>query len=255
MEEDKRLAAFKRLLDIMDELREKCPWDSKQTIDSLRYLTIEETYELSDAIIDHKYDNIREELGDLMLHLVFYAKIGAEKEQFDITDVLDGICEKLIRRHPHIFGDTVAQTAEDVKANWEKIKLKEGKRSVLGGVPVSLPAMVKAYRMQEKAKGVGFEWNNTSEVWEKLEEELGELKTEVEAQSEHIEEEFGDVLFSLINYARFIHVNPEDALEKTNKKFIKRFQYMEERAHAQGKQLSDMTLDEMEALWQEAKKN
>ncbi|MBR4218611.1 MAG: nucleoside triphosphate pyrophosphohydrolase [Bacteroidales bacterium] len=255
MEEDKRLAAFKRLLDIMDELREKCPWDSKQTIDSLRYLTIEETYELSDAIIDHKYDNIREELGDLMLHLVFYAKIGAEKEQFDITDVLNGICEKLIRRHPHIFGDTVAQTAEDVKANWEKIKLKEGKRSVLGGVPVSLPAMVKAYRMQEKAKGVGFEWNNTSEVWEKLEEELGELKTEVEAQSEHIEEEFGDVLFSLINYARFIHVNPEDALEKTNKKFIKRFQYMEERAHAQGKQLSDMTLDEMEALWQEAKKN
>ena len=255
MEEDKRLAAFKRLLDIMDELREKCPWDSKQTIDSLRYLTIEETYELSDAIIDHKYDNIREELGDLMLHLVFYAKIGAEKEQFDITDVLNGICEKLIRRHPHIFGDTVAQTAEDVKANWEKIKLKEGKRSVLGGVPVSLPAMVKAYRMQEKAKGVGFEWNNTSEVWEKLEEELGELKTEVEAQSEHIEEEFGDVLFSLINYARFIHVNPEDALEKTNKKFIKRFQYMEERAHTQGKQLSDMTLDEMEALWQEAKKN
>ena len=255
MEEDKRLAAFKRLLDIMDELREKCPWDSKQTIDSLRYLTIEETYELSDAIIDHKYDNIREELGDLMLHLVFYAKIGAEKKQFDITDVLNGICEKLIRRHPHIFGNTVAQTAEDVKANWEKIKLKEGKRSVLGGVPVSLPAMVKAYRMQEKAKGVGFEWNNTSEVWEKLEEELGELKTEVEAQSEHIEEEFGDVLFSLINYARFIHVNPEDALEKTNKKFIKRFQYMEERAHAQGKQLSDMTLDEMEALWQEAKKN
>lgn len=255
MEEDKRLAAFKRLLDIMDELREKCPWDSKQTIDSLRYLTIEETYELSDAIIDHKYDNIREELGDLMLHLVFYAKIGAEKEQFDITDVLNGICEKLIRRHPHIFGDTVAQTAEDVKANWEKIKLKEGKRSVLGGVPVSLPAMVKAYRMQEKAKGVGFEWNKTSEVWDKLEEELGELKTEVEAQSEHIEEEFGDVLFSLINYARFIHVNPEDALEKTNKKFITRFQYMEERAHAQGKQLSDMTLDEMEALWQEAKKN
>ena len=255
MEEDKRLAAFKRLLDIMDELREKCPWDSKQTIDSLRYLTIEETYELSDAIIDHKYDNIREELGDLMLHLVFYAKIGAEKEQFDITDVLNGICEKLIRRHPHIFGDTVAQTAEDVKANWEKIKLKEGKRSVLGGVPVSLPAMVKAYRMQEKAKGVGFEWNKTSEVWDKLEEELSELKTEVEAQSEHIEEEFGDVLFSLINYARFIHVNPEDALEKTNKKFIKRFQYMEERAHAQGKQLSDMTLDEMEALWQEAKKN
>ena len=255
MEEDKRLAAFKRLLDIMDELREKCPWDSKQTIDSLRYLTIEETYELSDAIIDHKYDNIREELGDLMLHLVFYAKIGAEKEQFDITDVLNGICEKLIRRHPHIFGNTVAQTAEDVKANWEKIKLKEGKRSVLGGVPVSLPAMVKAYRMQEKAKGVGFEWNKTSEVWDKLEEELGELKTEVEAQSEHIEEEFGDVLFSLINYARFIHVNPEDALEKTNKKFIKRFQYMEERAHAQGKQLSDMTLDEMEALWQEAKKN
>ena len=255
MEEDKRLAAFKRLLDIMDELREKCPWDSKQTIDSLRYLTIEETYELSDAIIDHKYDNIREELGDLMLHLVFYAKIGAEKEQFDITDVLNGICEKLIRRHPHIFGDTVAQTAEDVKANWEKIKLKEGKRSVLGGVPVSLPAMVKAYRMQEKAKGVGFECNKTSEVWDKLEEELSELKTEVEAQSEHIEEEFGDVLFSLINYARFIHVNPEDALEKTNKKFIKRFQYMEERAHAQGKQLSDMTLDEMEALWQEAKKN
>lgn len=255
MEEDKRLAAFKRLLDIMDELREKCPWDSKQTIDSLRYLTIEETYELSDAIIDQKYDGIREELGDLMLHLVFYSKIGAEKEQFDITDVLNGICEKLIRRHPHIFGDTVAQTAEEVKANWEKIKLKEGKRSVLGGVPVSLPAMVKAFRIQEKAKGVGFEWNHTDEVWDKLEEELGELKTEVDAQSEHIEEEFGDVLFSLVNYARFIHVNPEDALEKTNKKFIKRFKYMEECAHAEGKQLSEMTLDEMEALWQEAKKN
>lgn len=254
MEIDKRLAAFKRLLDIMDELRTKCPWDSKQTIDSLRYLTIEETYELSDAIIEKKYDNIREELGDLMLHLVFYSKIGDEQKQFDITDVLNGICEKLIRRHPHIFGDTVAKTAEDVKVNWEKIKLQEGKRSVLGGVPVSLPAMVKAYRIQEKAKGVGFEWSNTEDVWQKVEEELEELKVEANAHSEHAEEEFGDVLFSLINYARFINVNPEDALEKTNRKFIKRFQYIEEIAHKNNQTLSDMSLDEMEMLWQQAKK-
>lgn len=254
MEQDKRLVAFKRLLDIMDELRAKCPWDSKQTIDSLRYLTIEETYELSDAIIEKQYDEVRKELGDLMLHIVFYSKIGSEMSKFDITDVLNGICEKLIRRHPHIFGDAVAETAEDVKVNWEKIKLQEGNRSVLGGVPVSLPAMVKAYRIQEKAKGVGFEWEKTEQVWDKVVEELGEFKAEVDANSEHIEEEFGDILFALINYARFIHVNPEDALEKTNRKFIKRFQYIEESARAQGKPLVDMTLDEMEELWQEAKK-
>lgn len=254
MEEDKRLVAFKRLLDIMDELRAKCPWDSKQTIDSLRYLTIEETYELSDAIIEKQYDEVRKELGDLMLHIVFYSKIGSEMSQFDITDVLNGICEKLIRRHPHIFGNAVAETAEDVKVNWEKIKLQEGNRSVLGGVPVSLPAMVKAYRIQEKAKGVGFEWEKTEQVWDKVTEELDEFKAEVDANSEHIEEEFGDILFALINYARFIHVNPEDALEKTNRKFIKRFQYIEESARAQGKPLVDMSLDEMEKLWQEAKK-
>lgn len=254
MQEDKRLVAFKRLLDIMDELREKCPWDSKQTFESLRYLTIEETYELSDAIIDKQYGEMSKELGDLLLHIVFYSKIGAEQQLFDIADVANGICEKLIRRHPHIFGDVKAETAEDVKNNWEKIKLKqEGNRSVLGGVPVSLPAMVKSYRIQEKAKGVGFDWNNAEEVWNKVEEEVGELKVELENKSNRVEEEFGDVLFALINYARFINVNPEDALEKTNRKFIKRFQYIEQKAKEAGRFIGDLTLNEMEAYWQEAK--
>lgn len=252
--EDQRLLAFKRLLDIMDELRQKCPWDSKQTIDSLRYLTIEETYELSDAIIEKDYDDLKKELGDLLLHIVFYSKIASEEQHFDITDVANGICEKLIVRHPHIFGDEKAATAEDVKNNWEKIKLKkEGNRSVLGGVPSALPAMVKAYRIQEKARGVGFDWHNTEEVWAKVEEELQELKTEVAEQSDKIEDEFGDVLFALINYARFVKVNPEDALEKTNRKFIKRFQYIEQKAKESGRFIGDLTLDEMEVFWQEAK--
>ena len=233
--EDKRLEAFKRLLDIMDELRQKCPWDSTQTIDSLRYLTIEETYELSDAIIEKDYNDLKKELGDLLLHIVFYSKIASEDNHFDITDVANGICEKLILRHPHIFGNEHAATAEDVRNNWEKIKLKkEGNRSVLGGVPSALPAMVKAYRIQEKARGVGFDWHNTEEVWNK--------------------DEFGDVLFALINYARFIKVNPEDALEKTNRKFIKRFQYIEQKAKESGRFIGDLTLDEMEIFWQEAKK-
>ena len=245
--EDPRLLAFKRLLDIMDELREKCPWDSTQTIDSLRYLTIEETYELSDAIIEKDYNDLKKELGDLLLHIVFYSKIASEGKYFDITDVANGICEKLILRHPHIFGDEHAATAEDVR--------KEGNRSVLGGVPSALPAMVKAYRIQEKARGVGFDWNNTEEVWDKVEEELDELKVEVTQNSDRVEDEFGDVLFALINYARFIKVNPEDALEKTNRKFIKRFQYIEQKAKESGRFIGDLTLDEMEALWEEAKNN
>lgn len=254
MMNDPRLLAFKELLDIMDELRLKCPWDSKQTFESLRYLTIEETYELSDAILEKKYDDIPKELGDLMLHLVFYAKIGSEKELFDITDVLKGISEKLIRRHPHIFSDTVVQDEEDVRANWEVIKLKEGNRSVLGGVPMSLPALVKAYRIQEKARGVGFDWENIDQVWEKVNEEMSEFREEVAQNSIRTEEEFGDLLFALINYARFLKINPEDALEKTNRKFISRFQYMENEAKTMNKSLSDMTLDEMEVLWQKAKK-
>lgn len=255
MQEDKRLVAFKRLLDIMDELREKCPWDSTQTFDSLRYLTIEETYELSDAIIDKKYEEMSKELGDLLLHIVFYSKIGSEQNLFDVADVANGICEKLIRRHPHIFGDAKAETAEDVRNNWEKIKLKkEGNRSVLGGVPVSLPAMIKSYRIQEKARGVGFDWHNADEVWDKVEEEIGELKAELEQQSDRVEEEFGDVLFALVNYARFINVNPEDALEKTNRKFIKRFQYIEQKAVELGRSIGDLTLNEMEEYWQQAKK-
>lgn len=253
MMNDPRLLAFKELLDIMDELRLKCPWDSKQTFESLRYLTIEETYELSDAILEKKYDDIPKELGDLMLHLVFYAKIGSDKELFDITDVLKGISEKLIRRHPHIFSDTVVQDEEDVRANWEVIKLKEGNRSVLGGVPMSLPALVKAYRIQEKARGVGFDWENIDQVWEKVNEEMSEFREEVAQNSIRTEEEFGDLLFALINYARFLKINPEDALEKTNRKFISRFQYMENEAKTMNKSLSDMTLDEMEVLWQRAK--
>lgn len=251
---DSRLQAFKHLLDIMDELREKCPWDSKQTFDSLRYLTIEETYELSDAIISKNYDEIRKELGDLMLHLVFYAKIGEEEKKFDIESVLEGICTKLIRRHPHVFGTGNAETAEDVRNNWEKIKLTEkGNRSVLGGVPNALPAMVKAYRIQEKAQGVGFDWENSEQVWDKVREEMEEFHTEIENDTANKEEEFGDLLFALINYARFINVNPEDALEKCNRKFISRFQYIEKKAAEQGQSVADMNLEEMEKLWQEAK--
>lgn len=252
---DEKLSAFKHLLDIMDELRAKCPWDSKQTYESLRYLTIEETYELSDAIIEKQYKEIPKELGDLMLHIVFYAKIGSEEGLFDITDVLKGINEKLIRRHPHIFADTKARNEEEVRHNWEVIKLKEGNKSVLGGVPNSLPALVKAYRIQEKARGIGFDWENSEQTWEKVNEEIQEFKTEIDQKSERIEEEFGDLLFALVNYARMIGINPEDALEQCNKRFIKRFQFMEKSAKNNHQNLQEMTLDEMETLWQEAKKN
>lgn len=251
---DPRLEAFKRLLDIMDELREKCPWDSKQTFESLRCLTIEETYELTDAILAQNPAEMRGELGDLMLHLVFYSKIADEKRQFNITDVLNGICEKLIRRHPHIFSTTQVNDDEDVKINWEKIKLKEGKnKTVLGGVPQSLPALVKAYRIQDKAHGVGFDWNDSELVWDKVKEEMNEFKAEMDKNSVNKEEEFGDLLFALVNYARHQHIHPEDALEKTNRKFIKRFQYIENKAIANGKSIADLSLDEMENLWQEAK--
>lgn len=252
--EDPRTEAFKRLLDIMDELRAKCPWDSKQTFDSLRCLTIEETYELTDAILENKPDEMRGELGDLMLHLVFYSKIADEQGLFNITDVLNGICEKLIRRHPHIFSTVHVDNEEDVKVNWEKIKLKEGNRSVLGGVPQSLPAMVKAYRIQDKAHGVGFDWDNETQVWDKVEEEISEFKAEMDKNSVNKEEEFGDLMFALINYARHTGIHPEDALEKTNKKFISRFKYIEEAARKQGRNIADLTLDEMEHFWQEAKK-
>lgn len=246
-----KLDSFARLLNIMDELREKCPWDRKQTMESLRNLTIEETYELADAIIDNDIKGIKEEIGDVMLHLVFYAKIGDEKQNFDIADALNSVCEKLITRHPHIYSDTVVKDEEEVKANWEKLKLKEGKKSVLEGVPKSLPAMVKAYRMQEKTATVGFEWENKEQVWEKVQEEIDELKEAELLSHAEKEEEFGDVLFSLINYARFIKVDPETALEKVNVKFKKRFEYIE--AHA-NKDLNDMTLAEMDALWNDAKK-
>lgn len=252
--EDK-LRAFGRLLDIMDDLRAKCPWDMKQTLETLRPLTIEETYELGDAILDNDLEEVRKELGDIMLHMVFYAKIGSEKNAFDIADVLNGICEKLISRHPHIYGDIDVADEEEVKANWEKLKLKEGKKSVLEGVPRSLPAMIKATRIQEKARGIGFDWEETNQVWDKVDEELTELKAEVEAgNQEKTEEEFGDFLFSIINLSRFLKVDPESALERTNKKFIKRFQYLEERASKNGKSLGDMTLAEMDVFWNEAKK-
>lgn len=253
--EDPRLVGFGRLLTIMDDLREQCPWDRKQTMETLRPLTIEEMYELADAILKNDLDEVKKELGDVMLHLVFYAKIASEKKAFDITDVLNGICEKLIARHPHIYGDVKVSGEEEVKQNWEKLKLKEGKKSVLEGVPNSLPAMVKATRIQEKARGVGFDWDNQEQVWEKLQEELGELKAEVDAgHAEQMEGEFGDLLFSMINYARFLEVNPENALEKTNQKFIKRFQYLESQAAARGLQLQNMSLQEMDAFWNEAKK-
>lgn len=252
--QDKRLVAFERLLTIMDELREKCPWDRKQTMETLRPLTIEELYELADAILKKDGDEIKKELGDLMLHLVFYSKIASEQNLFDITDVLNGICDKLVHRHPHIYGNIEVQNEEEVKQNWEKLKLKEGKSSVLEGVPVSLPAMVKAIRIQEKARGVGFDWDSKAQVVEKVYEELEELKVELEKHdSNQIEAEFGDFLFSIINLSRFVAVNPENALEKTNLKFINRFQFLEKRAKENGKELKDMTLNEMEAFWNEAK--
>jgi XTP/dITP diphosphohydrolase len=251
---DQRLVAFKRLLDIMDDLREKCPWDKKQTFESLRHLTIEETYELADAILDKDLNELEGEIGDLLLHMVFYSKLGSEVGAFDITSVLNRICDKLVHRHPHIYGDTAAETEDEVKANWEKLKLKEGKKSVLQGVPNSLPSMVKAARIQEKVKGVGFDWENSQQVWEKVQEELNELNEEVINKSDKIEDEFGDVLFSLINYARFVDVNPENALEKTNKKFIRRFQKMEEITAKNNQTISDLSLQEMDNLWNQVKK-
>lgn len=249
-----QLEAFDRLLTIMDELRTQCPWDKKQTMETLRPLTIEETYELADAILDQNLDDVKGELGDLLLHIVFYAKIGSETNAFDIADVLNGICEKLIHRHPHIYGDISVENEEEVKQNWEKIKLKEGKTSVLQGVPKSLPALVKATRIQEKVAGVGFDWETPQQVFEKVEEELEEFNAEVKAKDpDAIESEFGDVLFSLINYARFLNINPENALERTNKKFIKRFQYLEQQAKLKKRSLTEMSLDEMEVLWEDAK--
>lgn len=251
-----QLEAFNRLLDIMDDLREKCPWDKKQTLESLRHLTIEETYELADAILDNDLEEIKKELGDLLLHIVFYAKIGSEKEAFDIADVARSISEKLIDRHPHIYGDVEVKDEKEVKENWEKLKLKEGKKSVLEGVPRSLPAMIKANRIQDKVAGVGFDWEKPEQVWEKVQEELGELNDELAATDQQkIEKEFGDVLFSMVNYARFIGVNPENALEKTNKKFIERFQYLEQAAKKVGKSLHDMSLAEMDVFWEESKKH
>lgn len=246
--------SFLRLVGIMDDLREKCPWDRKQTIASLRQLTIEETYELADAITSEDWKGIKEELGDLMLHLLFYSKIGAEQNQFTLPEVLNAVCEKLIMRHPHIYGDVQVNDEEDVKRNWEKIKLKEGKKSVLSGVPRSLPALVKAMRLQEKAKQIGFEWDNREQVWEKVEEETRELQEAVrENDVAHIEEEFGDLLFSLINYARFLQIDAENALERTNKKFIDRFMAMETMASDKGSALHAMTLEEMDALWNSVK--
>lgn len=249
-----QLKAFDRLLTIMDELREQCPWDMKQTMRSLRHLTIEETYELGDAILENDLEEVRKELGDLLLHLVFYAKIGSETKDFDIADVSNGICDKLISRHPHIYGDTKVENEEDVKKNWENLKLKEGKKSVLEGVPTSLPALVKASRIQEKVAGVGFDWEEPRQVFEKVKEELEEFEHEVEKGDQNkMEAEFGDVLFSMINYARFLDINPENALERTNKKFIKRFQYLEEKAKLNHKSLKDMTLGEMDIFWEESK--
>ncbi|WP_410004731.1 nucleoside triphosphate pyrophosphohydrolase [Aequorivita nionensis] len=251
---ENHLQAFNRLLTIMDELREQCPWDKKQTMETLRHLTIEETYELGDAILENDLNEVKKELGDVLLHIVFYAKIGSETNDFDIADVCNDICEKLISRHPHIYGDVKVADEEEVKRNWENLKLKEGKASVLEGVPKSLPALVKASRIQDKVAGVGFDWEEPQQVFEKLQEELGELQHEVnENNQEKIEAEFGDVLFSMINYARFLKVNPENALERTNKKFIKRFQYLESKAKEMNKSLKDMTLAEMDVFWNEAK--
>ena len=251
---DPRLTAFKRLLDIMDDLRAKCPWDKKQTLESLRYLTLEEVYELSDAILSADMEEVKKELGDVMLHLVFYAKIASESNCFDITDVLNGICDKLVHRHPHIYGDVKVASEEEVKANWEKLKLKEGKKSVMEGVPKSLPAMVKSIRIQEKARGMGFDWDNKQQVWQKVKEEIEEFEIEQKAKdSQKSQEEFGDLLFSLINYSRFVSINPEDALERTNKKFIKRFQYMESQLEKESLKMEDLTLDQLDEYWNKAK--
>lgn len=251
-----KLAAFDRLLTVMDELRENCPWDMKQTLESIRHLTIEETYELSDAILENDLQEVKKEIGDIMLHMVFYSRIASETNQFDIADVLNGICDKLVHRHPHIYGDVEAKDEKQVKENWEKLKLKEkGNVSVLGGVPKSLPAMVKAMRIQEKARGVGFDWDNQNQVWDKVHEELDEFKAEVEKNDqEKARDEFGDLLFSLVNYSRFVNIDPEEALERTNKKFIKRFQYLESESKKDGKTMGEMTLAEMDAYWEKAKK-
>ena len=252
---EKKLIAFARLLTIMDELREQCPWDKKQTLDSLRYLTIEEMYELSDAILEKDMDEIKKELGDVLLHIVFYSRIASETNDFDIADVINDICEKLIHRHPHIYGDVKVADEKEVKKNWERLKLKEGRKSVLEGVPKSLPAIVKAFRIQEKVRGIGFDWDNKTQVWEKVLEEIEELKVEIEkGDNDRIESEFGDVLFALTNYARFINVNPEDALERTNKRFIKRFQIMERLIEKENLTLDQMNLEQMDFYWNDAKK-
>jgi XTP/dITP diphosphohydrolase len=255
---NEKLKAFERLLGIMDDLREKCPWDKKQTIESLRHLTIEETYELSDAILKKDPNELKKELGDILLHIVFYARIASETRQFDITDVMNSLCDKLIFRHPHIYGDVKADNEEQVKQNWEKLKQKEkdGNKTVLSGVPESMPALLKAYRIQEKARAVGFDWEQPEQVFEKVKEEIAEFEEEAakKENSEKMEDEFGDILFALINYARFLNINPEDALERTNRKFIKRFTYMEHKIREQGKQISDCTLAEMDIYWNEAKK-
>jgi XTP/dITP diphosphohydrolase len=248
-----KLNAFERLLTIMDELREQCPWDKKQTLESLRHLTIEEVYELTDAIMENDIDEVKKEIGDIMLHMVFYARIGSETGDFDIADSLNFICDKLIYRHPHIYGDVKVQDEEEVKANWEKLKLKEGKKSVLEGVPSSLPPLVKAIRIQDKARGVGFDWDHEDQVWDKVHEELNEFKAEADAKSEKMEEEFGDLLFSLVNFARFKGINPDDALERTNKKFIRRFQYLESQSAKDGKVMGEMSLEEMDTYWEKAK--
>ena len=251
--------AFERLLTVLRTLRTECPWDRKQTMETLRHLSIEEMYELGDAILDNDLDEVKKELGDLMMHLVFYARIAEEQGAFDIVDVLNGVCEKLISRHPHIYGDVAVNDEEDVKRNWEQLKLKEGNKSVLAGVPASLPALVKAYRIQDKVRGVGFDWEDKRQVWQKVEEELAEFKDEFDVtvaeaiDTEKAEAEFGDLLFSLVNYARFVGINPENALERTNKKFIKRFTHLEARAKETGRSLKEMTLAEMDVYWEEAK--
>ncbi|MFN8153356.1 MAG: nucleoside triphosphate pyrophosphohydrolase [Bacteroidia bacterium] len=252
---EEKLEAFRRLLGIMDDLREKCPWDRKQTMQSLRYLTIEEVYELADAILEDKRDEIKKELGDILLHIVFYAKIASETNEFDITGVIHSLCDKLVHRHPHIYGDVQVADDAEVSRNWEKLKLKEGKTSVLEGVPVSLPALVKAIRIQEKARASGFDWERPEQVWEKVQEEMAEFKTEEKAgHKEKMENEFGDLLFAMVNYARFAGINPEEALEKTNKKFIRRFRYMEDRINEKGEKLDDLNLEQMDVYWNEAKK-
>lgn len=251
---EQQLQAFDRLLTVMDELREKCPWDKKQTIDSLRHLTIEETYELSESILSGDMPEIKKELGDILLHIVFYARIASETKEFDIADVINSLCDKLIQRHPHIYGDVVAETEEQVKENWEKLKLKAGNKTVLEGVPKGLPSLVKAMRIQEKARGVGFDWENAEQVWEKVREELNELSVEVKAGNlEKAKDEIGDLIFSIVNYSRFLDINPEEALERTNRKFISRFTYLEEKVREQGRELKGMSLEEMDVYWNEAK--